>query len=158
MTRLKQKFSPGDAIHIGVGQENINDSDPCNKDNCMLSRAIIAWLVANYGGDPKRFGVKSTDHGVIFKLNGRLYVAVFDMRTAFRIYNYDQTFKKTRSKEAARKTVRPFKARIMIERTTAIKRGPPMSAETKEKLRKIRRKPKRPYEPTIRGSRRELSL
>lgn len=158
MPKMKSSFKPGDAFYVPVGQEHINDSDPCNKENCMLTRGIIAWLVANYGGDPKKFKVKSTNHGVTFILSGRRYVAVFDTKTAFRIYNYDQTYRNTRNKDAARKVIRPFKARIMIESGVAVTKWPPMSAETKAKLRKLPRKTSE-YKPRITiGGRRELSL
>ena len=157
--KAKKAFKPGDALYVNVGPEHIGDSDPCNKDNCMLSRSIIDFLVSTYGGKASDFKVKSTNHGVTFDLNGRKYVVVFDTNTARRIYKYDQTFKETRSKEKARATVRPFKTRMMIEASSAVTKWPTMSEETKSKLRALPRKDKaRTHTPKATGTRRELSL
>lgn len=155
----KIRMKVGEVITIPVGSEHIRESDPCNKDNCMLSRALIAYLVATYGGSARDFKVKSTNHGTTFELAGRKYLVVFDNRTATTIYKYDQTFKETRNKEKARSGVRPFKTRLMVESTTAATRWPPMTDETKAKLRAIPRKEKTvAYIPRTTGTRRELSL
>lgn len=149
----------GEVITLPVGNEHIRESDPCNKDNCMLTRAFIAYLVATYGGNARDFKVKSTNHGTTFELHGRKYLAVFDSKTAATIYKYDQTFRETRSKEKARSGVRPFKTRLMIESTTAATQWPPMSPETKAKLRALPQKEKTAtYVPKTTGTRRELSL
>lgn len=157
MSKAKPSYKPGDAIYVPVEREHINDSDPCNKENCMLTRGVVAWLMANYGEG--NYKVKSTNHGVIFEIKGRRYVAVFDTKTAFRIYNYDQTFRKTHSKEKARTGVRPFKARIMIESSVAATRWPRMSDETKKKLREYpKRRQRGEYLAKAHSVRRELSL
>lgn len=159
MAKAKSKYKPGDCIYVGVWPEHIHNSDPCNKDNCMLSRAFIAWLVATYGGSANSFKVKSTNHGLTFELNGRKYIAVFDTKTGNKIYKYDQTFKQTRSKEKARSVVRRFVARVMIEASSAVTKWPAMSEETKAKLHKYPRKKSGSHtpKPTV-GVRRELSL
>lgn len=156
----KTKMSVGDVITIPVGTEHIRESDPCNKDNCMLSRALDSYLVATYGGKASDFKVKSTNHGTTFELSGRKYLVVFDHRTATTIYKYDQTFRDTRNKEKARSGVRPFKTRLMVESSTAVIKWPPMSDETKAKLRAIpkKEKAKATYVPKTTGTRRELSL
>lgn len=155
----KTRMKVGEVITIPVGNEHIRESDPCNKDNCMLSRALTAHLVATYGGNARDFKVKSTNHGTTFELGGRKYLVVFDNKTATTIYKYDQTFKDTRSKEKARSGVRPFKTRLMIESTTAATKWPPMDPETKAKLRALPRKEKTgTYVPKTTGTRRELSL
>lgn len=151
----KHKFKPGDAIYIPVDKNAISDSDPCNKENCMVNRGFKAWAEKTYPGENLK--PKSTNHGIVFQLSGRRYVAVFDTKTAFRIYNYDQTFRQTHSKEKARAAIRPFKVRMMIESSTAVARWPAMSEETKAKLRKLPRK-KGPYVPSPTNKRRELSL
>lgn len=158
--KSKRVFRPGDPLYIPVDNQHICDSDPCNKDNCMLTRALIAFLVSTYGGKASDYKVKSTNHGTIFELNGRKYFAVFDTKTASRIYKYDQTFRSTRSKEKARAGVRPFTTRMMIESSTAVKKGPPMSTKVKEHLRSLPRKQKdaASYVPKTTGIRRELSL
>lgn len=159
MSKPKAGFKPGDAFFVMVGKEHINDSDPCNKDKCMVNRAFIAWAEENYPG--QNLKPKSTNHGIVFELGGRKYIAVFDTRTAFRIYNYDQIFRKTHSKEKARQAVRPFKVRMMVESSTAVTKWPAMSEETKKKLRAMPRKKSSDYTPKKHSShstRRELSL
>lgn len=157
--KVKRTFKPGDSLYVNVGPEHIKDSDPCNKDNCMLTRALMQHLVKTYGGKPSDYKVKSTNHGTTFELGGRKYVAVFDTKTARRIYTYDQTYRDTRSKEKARAGVRPFTTRMMVEATTVATKWPPMSEETKAKLRALPSKAKvASYAPKTTGSRRELSL
>jgi hypothetical protein len=160
MAKAKRLLKPGDALYVPVNNEHICDSDPCNKDNCMLTRALIVHLVATYGGKASDYKVKSTNHGTLFELNGRKYMAVFDTKTASRIYKYDQTYRTTRSKEKARAGVRPFTTRMMIESSTTIAKGAPMSTTVKEHLRSLRRKKKSEvsYVPKTTGTRRELSL
>jgi hypothetical protein len=43
-SKNKQKFVPGNAIYVPVEHEHIDDSDPCNKDNCMLTWGFTGWL------------------------------------------------------------------------------------------------------------------
>ncbi len=153
--KAKSSFKPGDAFYVPVKKDSIDNSDPCNKDHCMVTRGFVKWGEEQYPG--VNLKPKSTNHGIIFQLNGRKYVAVFDNRTAFRIYNYDQTYRKTHSKEKARATVRPFAVRIMIESSEAIEKWPAMSEETKRKLQALPKK-KKDYAPKRSGARRELSL
>lgn len=156
----KRLLKPGDALYVPVGSAHICDSDPCNKDNCMLTRALIAHLVATYGGKSGDFKVKSTNHGTLFELGGRRYMAVFDTKTAARIYKYDQTYRSTRSKEKARAVVRPFTTRMMIESSSAVVKRAPMTTTVKEHLRRLKgqKKVDVSYIPKTTGSRRELSL
>lgn len=156
----KSRFAVGNVLNIDIRPEHISDSDPCNKDNCMLSRALPDYLVATYGGSARDYKVKSTNHGTTFELNGRKYLAVFDSKTANRIYKYDQIYRETRSKEKARSGVRPFTTRLMIESSVVATKWPPMSEETKAKLRSLPRKKRAAtsYVPRATGSRRELSL
>ena len=152
----KQKFRPGDAFYLQVRQEHIDDSDPCNKDNCMVTRAATAWYAETYGHANSK--AKSTNHGFRFQLNGRSYLAVFDHKTAFRIFNYDKAYRTLHSKKKAQKTVRPFNVRMMIESSVAVTKGPPMSDETKERLANLAPRKDRDYKPRPGGVRRELSL
>lgn len=155
----KARLKVGDVMTVPVGKEHICDSDPCNKDSCMVSRAETAYLIATYGGTARDYKVKSTNHGTTFELKGRKYLAVFDSKTAATIYRYDQTFRLTRSKDRARAGVQPFTTRLIIESSVAVVRGPPMSAETKATLKFHRSYDvPAPYLPKTTGSRRELSL
>ena len=119
-----------------------------------------AYLAKTYGGKSGEYKVKSTNHGTTFELNGRKYLAVFDSKTATKIYKYDQTFRETNSKEKARSGVKPFSTRLMIESSTAVVKWPAMTAEVKKHLRNIPKKKKNDavYVPKATGSRRELSL
>jgi len=157
--KVKRAFRPGDALYVNVGPEHISDSDPCNKDNCMLTRAFADHLVKTYGGKVSDYKVKSTNHGTAFELNGRRYICVFDTKTAKRIYTYDQTFRDTRSKRKARATQSKFQTRLMVEASTVATKFP-MSEERKEYLRNLppRKKSEVSYVPKNTGSRRELSL
>jgi hypothetical protein len=158
--RVKTALKPGDAFYIPVDEAlHVRESDPCNKDNCMLSRGFIDYLVKTYGGKPSDFKVKSTNHGVTFVLKDRRYVAVFDTKTASRIYKYDQTFRSTRSKEKARAGVRSFVARVMVEASSAVTKWPAMSEATKSHLKSLPRKKKDLFHvPKTTGTRRELSM
>lgn len=148
------KISIGSRWIIPVKQEHINESDPCNKDKCMLTRALKAFLAENFG--QVNYRVKSTNHGTVFDIHGRRLTAVFDTGTGNTIYGYDQTFKKTRSKARAIAGVKPFSARIMIESNSAVPKFAPMTAEAKARLRKHGRNQSDDRKP--RNHRRELSL
>lgn len=127
----------GSSIRILVEQRHITDSDPCNKINCMVTRAISEYLVKTYGGKLEDYKIKSTNHGTTFVLNGYKYNAVFDNKTAAHIFEYDRTYRKTGSKERARAAVRPFTARVMIESSDKVVKSPPMTEETKKRLRAL---------------------
>ena len=152
MNMAWKKFAVGTSHAVYVKLENIQDSDPCNKDNCMLSRAVIAHLLSLYG---TKFKVKSTNHGLILELAGRRITFVFDTTTAKRIWEYDVTFKKTRSRTKAWSVIKPFKAKLMVEANIAVPDREPMSEETKKRL--AQRRKKHPH-PTREAQRRELSL
>ena len=66
MAKVKHKFRPGERFVVPVRQEHIDDSDPCNKENCMVNRGALSWFAEKYG-DRK---MKSTNHGIIFQLRG----------------------------------------------------------------------------------------
>lgn len=155
----KLRFKVGDVLTIPVEQDHINDSDPCNKDNCMVNRAFLAWYSQTYGHANSR--AKATNHGLTFQLEGRRYTVVFDHRTGNRIFGYDQCYINTRSKDQARKSVRPFKVRLVFEASVAVVKWPSMSEETKEKLRDHKgiKKPKVVrYKPKNYSNGRQLSL
>lgn len=156
MTSKTTRLKPGTIIPTQVAQPHIDNSDPCNKDNCMLSRAIFAHLVSVYGD--RNFRIKSTNHGVIFDLAGRRYTGLFDTKTAQKIYAYDEIFKTTHNKAKARAAIRPFKARLIIEKSMAVPVPPPMSAEDKVRIRKYPHNNNQAHRAKKTGSRRELSL
>src|SRR5215468_3330126 len=128
----RTKFRPGDAIYLRVEREHIDDSDPCNKDECMVNRAFYSWYGNTYGHSNCK--AKSTNHGLTFELNEREYGVVFDTKTATKIYNYDSLYRRTHSKQQARASVKPFTVRLMVERSVAVTKWPKMSQETKERL------------------------
>lgn len=157
MKKAAFKTSVGSRWNIPVKQEHIQDSDPCKKTNCMLTRALVDFLGTLFGEPASKYHVKSTNHGAIFDLHGRRLLVVFDRKTSVKIYNYDCTYTKTRNKTRAIASVKPFKAKIMIESNTAVPKYPPMSEETKAKLQ-ARERTEHGYRPTLGGSRRQLSL
>ena len=152
----KSTLKVGTVITVPVEQEHIEDSDPCNKDNCMLSRAFFAHLVALFGD--RNYKVKSTNHGVIFDLCGRRFTCVFNTKTANIIYTYDKLYTSSHSKTKARAAIKPFTARLIVEASVAVPKFPPMSEETKAKLRKYPKVRSGFHAPTKTGTRRELSL
>lgn len=160
MTKHKAKaiLKAGDVIYVQVENGHVQESDPCNKSNCMLTRAFSDHLVKTYGGKHSDYKVRSTNHGTIFELNSRKCVAVFDTKTARRIYTYDQTFRDTRSATKARDGVRPFKTRIVIESSSKVTKKPAMTTEVKKHLRSLPRRGKESHRPKATGFRRELSL
>jgi hypothetical protein len=150
---ILSRLRVGMVIPVSVAQDHIDDSDPCDKDNCMLSRAFIDLLSQSGLSGP--FRVKSTNHGVMWDLGTRRLVGVFDSKTARRIFTYDRVFKKTRSKIKAAATVKPFLARIMIESNQAKPAFPPMSEAAKAALRD---RPRKHKEATRAGKARDLSM
>lgn len=155
----KTSFKTADVMFVKVEDEHVQESDPCNKSNCMLTRALSDHLVKTYGGKHSQYKVKSTNHGATFELNGRRYTSVFDSKTARRIYTYDQTFRDTKSAAKARAGVRPFKTRIIIESSKRVVTKAAMTTEVKKHLRSLPRARKdAPYTPKATGFRRELSL
>jgi len=159
MANATNTLKVGTAFFSPVNPEHIQGSDPCNKDNCMLSRSLPDYLVAKFGGKASDYKIKSTNHGTTFVLKGRRYVCVFDTKTAATIYRYDEIFRRTRSKEKARASVKPFKARVMVEATQLLPKFPAMSEERKAYLRSLpKKKSAHIYVPKKTGSRRELSL
>lgn len=156
MTKHVKKIPKvGNVLTMPVEDPHIQGSDPCNKDNCMASRAGPDMLTKNYG--ERDYKVKSTNHGMTFEINGRKYVTVFDTKTAETIYKYDEVYTRTRSKEKARASVKPFKCRLMVEATLRIPPSEPLTEERKAYLRGLQRK-KGPHSPKKGGSRRKLSL
>lgn len=157
MNTAWKKFTVGSSHGTSVEAAHIADSDPCNKDNCMLTRSLTDTMSRYY--DPKEFKIKSTNHGAIIYLKGRRITTVFDTGTAKKIFTYDRTFKKTHSRARALASVRPFKAKLMVESNVATPTSPPMSEETKKKLAEARRaQGKKDYHPTRKARARELSL
>jgi hypothetical protein len=122
----------GTVIPVDVTQEWIDESIPCDKGSCMLTLAAIATLDEKLGKAVSN--VKSTNHGITFDLNGYRILCVFDHSTGHRIYKYDEVFKKTNSAVKARASVRPFRAKLMVESCQKAPVYPPMSEETKKAL------------------------
>ncbi len=158
MRKRDYKTSVGSRWIVPVNKDHVADSEPCNKDHCMLSCALQALLTAIFGDG--KFRVKSTNHGAIVDVNGRRLTFVFDTKTATRIYNYDRIFKRTHSKIQACASVKPFTSKIMIEANVPIPVHPPMSDETKKQLAKHKKDNPRKGGGGARfgGSQRELSM
>jgi len=101
--------------------------------------------------------IKATNHGLIFDIKGRRILTVFDTKTCEKIYNYDEIFTKTRSKEKARAAVKPFTARLMVESNTAVPPRIPMTQEQKDALAEWRKKhPRSKSAKATRAGRRDL--
>ncbi len=155
----RKRIKVGTAFTIPVGREHIDASDPCDKTRCMFTQAFLAYLIALYGD--RNYRMKSTNHGVIFELSGHVLTCVFDTKTAETIYRYDAIFTKTKSAEKARASVKPFKAKLMVESCVKKTVSPPMSEEKKAQLAEYRKL--HPYKPPTGGARRnavrrELSM
>ncbi len=158
MNEAWKKFMVGSSHQVRVRADDIKDSDPCDKTNCMLTRAAMYLLLTMYG---ETFKVRSTNHGMILDIKGRRITFVFDTNTAKRIFIYDRTFTKTKSRSSAWASVKPFYAKLMVESNIVIPTPEPMSAETKAllaKRRKERGRTGKEYVPTREKHRRELSL
>jgi hypothetical protein len=146
----------GSVFKVPVKKEHIDKSVPCDKGHCMLTIAAIAFFVAHFGD--RDFRVRSTNHGLQFDLNGYRILCVFDHQTGHRIYKYDEVYKRTRSMERARASVKPFTAKLMIESCQRIPAYPPMSEETKALLAEKALERKTPRATGIKASnRRQLS-
>lgn len=131
MARAKT-IKVGAVIPVRVTQQDIDNSTPCDKGNCMLTLAGMRTLKERFGDHNYR--VRSTNHGMTFDLNGYRILAVFDHQTGHRIFQYDETYKKTRSIAKARAAARPAKAKLMVESCQRIPVYPPMSEATKKVL------------------------
>jgi hypothetical protein len=123
----------GTVIPIEVTQEDIDNSTPCDKGNCMLTRAGIRTLKSRFGD--QNYKVKSTNHGMTFDINGYRVLTVFDHQTGHRIYQYDETYKRTRNVAKARAAARPSRAKLMVESCQRVPVYPAMSEATKQALR-----------------------
>ena len=92
----------------------------------MLSIAGRSLLISKFG--PHEYNVKSTNHGMTFDIGGNRVLCVFDHHTGHRIYKYDEVYKRTKSVEKARASVKPFPAKLMVESCQKIPVYPPMEA------------------------------
>jgi hypothetical protein len=100
----------GTVIATQVSQENIDESIPCDKGECMLTLSFLQTLEERFG--KRNYNVKSTNHGL----------------------TCDETYRKTRSLAKARASAKPFRAKLMVESCQKIPTYPPMSEETKKLL------------------------
>lgn len=106
------KLEKGTTINLYVSRENIDISEPCKKDLCMLTMSVGEYLKDTYGSG--NYYIKSTTNGCKFTLDGYRYTCAFPPATAKKIFNYDRTFKKTHSKEKTRSSVTPFRSKLMV--------------------------------------------
>jgi hypothetical protein len=127
----------GTVFPISVQQNHIDASIPCDKGHCMLSVAGRSLLITKFG--PRDYNVKSTNHGMTFDIGGHRILCVFNHQAGHFIYKYDEVFKKTKSMEKARASVKPFKAKLMVESCQKIPVYPPMSEEKKAMLAEKRK-------------------
>jgi hypothetical protein len=156
MARTKT-IKVGTVIPVDVTRERIDQSIPCDKGNCMLTLAGIETLESRFG--KQDYNVKSTNHGMTFDINGYRILTVFNHDTGHRIYQYDETFKRTRNMAKARASVKPFRAKLMVESCQKKPVYPPMSEATKAILRQKATGRKNNRKPTglRRVNRRQLS-
>jgi hypothetical protein len=61
MKNPPKSFKVGGVMTPRVTQQHIDDSDPCDKENCMLSEGFVDYLTEKFGAD-KNYKVKSTNH------------------------------------------------------------------------------------------------
>jgi hypothetical protein len=157
MAARAKTIKVGTVIPLSVTQRNIDESIPCDKGKCMLTLSGIETLEARFG--KQRYNVKSTNHGMTFDINGYRILCVFDHNSGHRIYTYDEIFRKTRNMAKARASVKPFKAKLMVESCQKVPTFPPMSDATKKLL--AARAKERGYTPKATGirttNRRQLS-
>jgi hypothetical protein len=134
---MSRKIKVGTVFRVSVSQKHIDESIPCDKPHCMLSLAGNSLLISQLG--PRNYNVRSTNHGMTFDVAGERILGVFDHQTGHRIYKYDEVFKKTKSMDKARSSVKPFVARLMVESCQKIPTYPPMSEEKKALLAEKRK-------------------
>lgn len=139
MAKKKHNLTIGTVWPVPVMRDQIDESTPCCKEKCMVALAFIAYIISVLGDDRVKFTVKATNHGMRLDIQGRRILFVFDSKTADRIFLYDAIFRKTRSAEKAKKAIRPFTARMMIESNSATPVYPPMTEAKKEELRQYRK-------------------
>jgi hypothetical protein len=127
----------GTVFRVSVSQKHIDESVPCDKPHCMLSLAGHSLLVSQFG--PRNYNVRSTNHGMTFDIGGNRVLSVFDHASSHRIYKYDEVYKRTKSMEKARASVKPFNAKLMVESCQKIPTYPPMTEEKKALLAQRRK-------------------
>ena len=153
---ILKRFAIGTAHRIRVKSEHIQNSEPCNKNNCMFTRAANETFARSIGGS---FKIKSTNHGFVLEIGGRRIVCVFDTNTARKIFNYDRVFRKTGSHERAWATTKPYWGKVMVESNNPLPKYPPMSEEAKKLLAERRETIKRRgYHATREAQQRQLSM
>jgi hypothetical protein len=123
----------GTVIPLKITRENIDESTPCDKGTCMATLSGIETLETRFG--KQNYRVKSTNHGMTFRINGYDILTVFDHQTSHNIYQYDEIYRRTKSIAKARASVKPFRAKLMVESCQKAPVYPPMSAETKAALK-----------------------
>lgn len=131
-----KRLKTGTVIRLAISRRNIDESDPCKKENCMLTRAFTEYLNSIYGS--AHYYVKSTTNGCKFTLGEYRYEVAFPSATAKKIFNYDCVYKKTHDKAKTRASVRPFRSRVVI--TGSSKIPPPVTAEKRKYLNNYQNK------------------
>jgi hypothetical protein len=125
-----------------VEQLHIDKTTPCRMDDCTLYHALIDDRPTKFKGIENVRKIRSTDHGFTFifemPLKDKTYkaTAIYGTATGKKIYRLDETYLKTRSREKALKTMRPFTSDWWIEKLTEF-RSKRMTDEDKKRLRKL---------------------
>ena len=122
------RLSKGTTIPVSVSRSIIDASEPCKKDECMLSLGAHEALTKAYGR--RNYHIKSTTNGMMFTLDSYRYTTAFPPATAKKIFNYDRIFTRSKDKNAARSSIRPFSTNVMIIEIHKI--APPASAERRK--------------------------
>jgi hypothetical protein len=122
----------GTVIPLKITRENIDESTPCDKGTCMATLSGIQTLESRFG--KQNYRVRSTNHGMTFRINGYDVLTVFDHQTSHNIYQYDEIYRRTKSIAKARASVKPFKAKLMVESCQKAPIYPAMSEATKKDL------------------------
>jgi hypothetical protein len=121
----KIRLSKGTEIPVNVSRPVIDASEPCKKDECMLTLGLHESLTKTYGRG--NYHIKSTTNGAMFTMDGVRYTTAFPPATAKKIFNYDRRFRQTKDKETTRASVRPFTTKVMVIESHKI--APPCSPE-----------------------------
>jgi hypothetical protein len=127
---MTKRLKIGDAIPLSVTRSVIDCSEPCCKEDCMVSEASKVALRQKFG-EHQQYYLSSTTNGVKFTIDGWRYTAAFPPSTAKKIFNYDQVFKQTGNAFLARKSVDPFRTKLVV--IDAAKIAPPLTPEQRKR-------------------------
>jgi hypothetical protein len=136
--KMRKKLARGTVFKVPVTRERIDESVPCDKNNCMLAVAFKDFLDEEFGRG--NYYISAVTNGVKFTKDGRRYDAYFNRATTRQIFNYDRTFRANEDEgyrsacSIARSSIRPFTATLIVGESKKIadKMTPEQLARWKE--------------------------